>query len=63
VNKPSNGSIGHPLGFVIGRLNTLALLYRLVSCLSLRVRGGWADLGNLTFSKKPESNSSPMDAK
>jgi len=34
VNKnQSNGSIGGPLGFVIGRLNTSALLYRLALCL------------------------------
>ena len=30
----SNGSIGHPLGFVIDRLNTSASLYRIAPCLS-----------------------------
>ena len=29
----SNGSIGHPLGFVIDRLNTSASLYRIARCL------------------------------
>ena len=29
----SNGSIGHPLGFVIDRLNTSASLYRIAPCL------------------------------
>ena len=33
----SNGSTGGPLGFVIGRLNTSALLYRITPCLTAEV--------------------------
>ena len=34
VNNQSNGSIGGPLRFLIGRLNTSALLYRIAPSLS-----------------------------
>ena len=35
----SNGSIGPPLGFVIGRLNTSASLYRIAPCLRKELHG------------------------
>ena len=55
----SNGSIGHPLGFLIDRQNTSASLYRIAPCLRCRFTQNWVFLYTLFLAwdqKKKESS-------